>query len=87
MLQVIKKVLRAILYWSLRCLGYTLVILLAGTCVGTLGALVLGPWVRPGSTLGQLACQGAWLGFRYAGIWAIGVSIVICYHQLYQRSR
>jgi len=71
------SLLRNILYYLGYFVYYTVIILGAGTVIGLILFTLLGPLFGEYS-FSFLLKKGAWVGFRYAGVWAGGVSIVLC---------
>lgn len=69
---------KAVLYWTAHLLLFVAAILVTGTIVGSILFLVLGNCFGDYGWLFLLK-QGAWAGFRYAGVWAGGVAIVLCF--------
>ncbi|MGF1485029.1 MAG: hypothetical protein ACFBZ8_11770 [Opitutales bacterium] len=78
--------------WLLTWAAITLVIILTGGLVGAVLGLVSYPiFELAGKDYAPqwLVARGWGLGWRYAGVWAMGVSIVICFilgHRRRQRS-
>lgn len=72
------KILKICAYWSAHLLCYTALILSLGTVVGACLFPLLGP-LFVDSPLFALMKKGAWTGFRYAGVWAGGTAIVLCF--------
>lgn len=60
-------------------LGYTLGITMIGATTGGMTFLLLGKLFVPEMTLSELALSGLRVGTILAGIWAPGVSIVLCF--------
>ncbi|OIO60682.1 MAG: hypothetical protein COZ46_01505 [Verrucomicrobia bacterium CG_4_10_14_3_um_filter_43_23] len=73
-----KTLMMRMLYWIWSFLYYVGLILVAGTVVGSVAFVLLGPIFVDDYTFLGLLKKGAWIGFRYAGVWAGGVAIVLC---------
>ena len=72
------KVLKICAYWAAQLLYYIAIILAIGTIAGACLFPLLGP-LFVDSSVWALMKKGAWTGFRYAGVWAGGSAIVICF--------
>ncbi len=72
------KIFKVSAYWLMFLLYYTVVILVLGTVSGAVLFAFLGP-LFVDSTFLVLIKKGAWIGFRYAGVWAGGTAIVLCF--------
>jgi len=72
-------------------IGLALCIILGGGLLFTLMFMLLGPLFGDGHGLLHYAALGWWTGLEYFGkVWAIGVSVVLCFmkgHQLNQKNR
>lgn len=67
------------LKWLWFFLYYALVIVLLGALAGSLAFLLLGKLFMPEMTFGELGLKGMRVGAILAGVWASGVSIVLCF--------
>lgn len=74
----IHKIVKLVSIWLMRFSFYTVTILATGTAIGIIGFVTIGSLFAKGYTLGFLLKKGAWVGFRYAGVWAGGSAIVLC---------
>lgn len=74
------KIFKVSAYWLMFLFYYTAVILVLGTVAGACLFGLLGP-LFVDSTFLVLIQKGAWIGFRYAGVWAGGTAIVLCFIQ------
>lgn len=72
------RILKICTYWSAFLLYYTAIILALGTIIGSCLFSLFGPLFVDSSSL-ELIKKGAWIGFRYAGVWAGGAAIVLCF--------
>lgn len=66
------------LYWIFYFLVCCATILSAGVVLGSVAFVIVGQMLPKDYETLFLLKKGAWVGFRYAGIWAGGVSIVLC---------
>lgn len=73
-----KKAMRICAYWVGSFLYYVVIILAVGSvlgaCLFTFFGTLFGDY-----TLKDLFKKGLWIGFRYAGVWAGGLAIVLCF--------
>lgn len=72
------KIFKTCGYWMTVLLYYTAIILAIGTICGACLFPLIGPFFVD-STAMALAKKGAWMGFRYAGVWAGGTAITLCF--------
>lgn len=72
------KFLKTIGYWLLYFLGYTGLTLALGSILGAILYVLFGTTFTEYSVL-ILMKKGLWIGFRYAGVWAGGLAIVLCF--------
>ncbi len=68
---------RRILYWTAHFFAYVIMIILAGAVAGAILSPVIALILHWPFTP-EIVPRGAWLGLRYAGIWAGGVALVLC---------
>lgn len=76
--------LRTILYWVGFVLAVSLLIMAVGAVLGTLIWVVVGALAGAERTLGQLAQDGAYIGYRYARVWAGGIAIILAFVKAYE---
>ena len=74
----VQRIVKSGSMWLLRFSFYTGIILAMGTLIGSLGFIVIGSLFIKGYTCEFLLKKGAWIGFRYAGVWAGGAAVVLC---------
>lgn len=72
------KYLKFTLYWIAFLLYYTAIILAIGSTVGAILFPTVGPFFVD-LPFFDLLKKGLWTGFRYSGVWAGGVAIVLCF--------
>ena len=65
-------------YWTTFLVYYTCIILAVGTFVCAMVFVLIGHFAVD-MTTEELFKKGAWIGFRYASIWAIGIATVKCF--------
>jgi hypothetical protein len=83
-----RTLLRAVWRWPLLFLAYGLLTVAAGAIVGTVGFLLLGKLFTPDLSFAELARHGLRMGSIYAGVWAPGLAIVLCFmHGKRERDR
>lgn len=80
------KILKICAYWSAFLVYYTSIILAIGTIAGALLFSLLGPLFVDSNFI-SLMKKGAWIGFRYAGVWAGGTAIVLCFIKGHNRKK
>ncbi len=78
------KIVKPIFYWLMWFLIYAAIILVIGTVLGSMVSMLIGKFNSSLSST-QLAKKGAWVGFRYAGVWAGGTSIILCFIKAYKK--
>lgn len=78
MIKLSSKLLKTSAYWLTFFLYYTAIILTVGTLAGACLFPLLGPLFVDSPFL-ALMKKGAWIGFRYAGVWAGGTAIILCF--------
>lgn len=78
------NVTRFVITWSCYFIAYVAMTLGAGAVLGGIFYPILAIFLKPELTLAAAICDGIWLGFRYAGVWAGGVAIVLCVMQAYR---
>lgn len=66
-------------FWIALFLGYTAEIVILGATAGCVAFLALGKLFVPDMTYAELAVSGLRVGAILAGVWAPGVSIVLCF--------
>lgn len=74
---MLASVLYNIGYWMFHFLKYVAIILLIGTVIGAVAFSALGNAFTDYDAVFLLK-KGISVGFRYAGVWAGGISIVFC---------
>lgn len=74
----VNKIAKIGAYCALRFVYYTLLILLLGTILGGVGYMALGKLFVSYDFI-TLCKKGMWAGFRYGGVWAGGVAIVLTF--------
>lgn len=73
-----RKFFKNCAYWSLHFICYAGLILTIGSVVGAILFIVFGKSFTD-YTLLNLIKKGLSIGFRYAGVWAVGLGIVLCF--------
>lgn len=73
-----KTGLKRIGYWSMYFVCFVGVILAIGSVLGAFFYVVFGSGFTEYG-LFMLCKKGLWAGFRYAGVWAVGLAIVLCF--------
>jgi len=71
--------LQIVLKWICFFLFYAISIVVLGAIGGMLAFLLLGKLFMPDMTFVELGLKGLRVGAIYAGVWASGVSIVLCF--------
>jgi len=72
-----KNLLRFLLGASFYLFAYACMVLAVGSLIGGLGYMLVGAFTHPELSIAQRFLDGIWAGFRFAGIWAIGLAIVL----------
>lgn len=75
------KVFRYILGCLFYFFAYTAMCLAAGSVVGGVAYMLVGFFTHPELSVWTRFHEGAWLGFRFVGVWAGGLAIVLCFIQ------
>lgn len=73
-----KRTLKRIAYWLIHFVCFVGVILAIGSIIGAFFYVVFGNSFTEYS-VSILFKKGLWAGFRYAGVWAVGLAIVLCF--------
>lgn len=71
------KIFKRLGYWVGLLLYYIGIVLAIGTVTGSCLFGLLGSFFVDLSYW-ELMKKGAWIGFRYAGVWAGGIGITLC---------
>lgn len=74
MLRILKFVLRWLFAW----IYYVAITCCVGAVLGVLSHVLLGPLFVDEPDFGYLAAFGFMNGFKYGGVWAGGLAIVLC---------
>lgn len=74
-----KNIIKLIGVWLLRFGFYVAIILAIGTIIGSIGFVTIGSLLAREYGFEFLLKKGASIGFRYAGVWAGGASIILCF--------
>lgn len=81
-----KKAIANTLYWATWLFIYSLAIIVAGSLVGALLFWLVG-FALPGMPSWEhRVFKGLTLGARFAGVWAMGFSIVLCFIQSHRKN-
>jgi hypothetical protein len=78
------KLLRFIITWTCYFAGYVGMVLMLGALVGALAYLFLGFFIQSDLGAWERFHEGAWLGFRWIGLWAGGLALILCAMQGYR---
>lgn len=73
-----KGFLKKVGYWFIHFIGFVSIILAIGSMLGAFFYVIFGSSFTEYPIL-LLIKKGLWAGFRYAGVWAVGLSIVLCF--------
>ena len=79
--------MRTSLYWILKFLTYTFLIILAGGLIGLFAFLITGFIFETHYSFAFLIKKGFSVGARYASVWAIGLSIVLCFIKAHKKNK
>lgn len=72
------KILGSALRWLFTWIYYVAIICFVGAVLGVLSHVLLGPLFVDEPDFGYLAAFGFMNGLTYGGVWAGGMSIVLC---------
>lgn len=78
------KLLRFLVTWICYFAGYVGMVLMLGALVGAFVYMIVGFFTGSDVGVWQRFHEGAWLGFRWTGVWAGGLAIVLCLMQGYR---
>lgn len=82
-----EKITRFIITWVCYFFAYVSMILGAGATLGGIIYPIASLFMDTDLCIGARISEGIWLGFRYAAVWAGGLSIVLCFMQGYRTQK
>lgn len=78
------KLLRFLITWTCYFAGYVGMVLMLGALAGAFIYLIAGFFTGSDVGLWQRFHEGAEIGFRWIGLWAGGLALVLCLMQGYR---